>query len=97
MNTIQKIELPEKVIICEVAPRDGFQAEHEWIPTEEKISIIRQLAKTGIQSMEITSFCTSESDSSVKGCRAGCRKCSRFNKYQISRVSAECKRCTESH
>ncbi|MFA1507922.1 hydroxymethylglutaryl-CoA lyase [Priestia aryabhattai] len=56
MNTIQKIELPEKVIICEVAPRDGFQAEHEWIPTEEKISIIRQLAKTGIQSMEITSF-----------------------------------------
>ena len=34
MNAIQKIELPEKVIICEVAPRDGFQAEHEWIPTE---------------------------------------------------------------
>lgn len=42
--------------ICEVAPRDGFQAEHEWIPTETKLEIIRMLATTGIKSMEITSF-----------------------------------------
>lgn len=48
--------LPSKVTICEVAPRDGFQAEKKWIPTEEKIRIIRALADTGIQSMEITSF-----------------------------------------
>jgi hydroxymethylglutaryl-CoA lyase len=50
------IKLPSKVIICEVAPRDGFQAEREWIPTENKMSIIKKLATTGIQSMEITSF-----------------------------------------
>jgi hydroxymethylglutaryl-CoA lyase len=48
--------LPEKVTICEVAPRDGFQAEEEWIPTEEKIRIVRRLAETGVSSMEITSF-----------------------------------------
>ncbi|WP_088104447.1 hydroxymethylglutaryl-CoA lyase [Halalkalibacter urbisdiaboli] len=48
--------LPSQVKICEVAPRDGFQAEAEWIPTEQKVHIIRQLATTGIQSLEITSF-----------------------------------------
>lgn len=48
--------LPSKVIICEVAPRDGFQAEPEWIPTEQKLRIIKELAKTGVKSMEITSF-----------------------------------------
>jgi hydroxymethylglutaryl-CoA lyase len=50
------MKLPSKVTVCEVAPRDGFQAEHEWIPTQTKIEIVRLLATTGIKSMEITSF-----------------------------------------
>jgi hydroxymethylglutaryl-CoA lyase len=50
------MNLPTKVVICEVAPRDGFQAEKVWIPTEVKMAIIKNLAHTGIQSMEITSF-----------------------------------------
>ncbi|MFS0575190.1 hydroxymethylglutaryl-CoA lyase [Sporosarcina sp. 179-K 3D1 HS] len=49
-------KLPSDVTICEVAPRDGFQAERNWIPTEEKIRIVRALANTGVRSMEITSF-----------------------------------------
>lgn len=56
MSGLKEMVLPPKVTICEVAPRDGFQAEMEWIPTEQKIRMIRELAKTGIQSMEITSF-----------------------------------------
>lgn len=56
MDNSKKMILPSKVTICEVAPRDGFQAESKWIPTEEKVRIVRQLANTGIQSMEITSF-----------------------------------------
>ncbi|UOR10217.1 hydroxymethylglutaryl-CoA lyase [Halobacillus amylolyticus] len=52
----RNLELPSKAIICEVAPRDGFQAEAKWIPTENKVKIIRELAKTGLQSMEVTSF-----------------------------------------
>ncbi|MFM1654904.1 hydroxymethylglutaryl-CoA lyase [Brevibacillus sp. B_LB10_24] len=56
MNQAQVLTLPAKAIICEVAPRDGFQAEPEWIPTEQKVRIVRELAKTGIQMMEITSF-----------------------------------------
>lgn len=50
------MRLPEKVTICEVAPRDGFQAIKHWIATENKIETIRLLANTGIQSVEITSF-----------------------------------------
>lgn len=53
MNDLQ---IPSTAVICEVAPRDGFQAEHDWIPTDTKIEIIRKLARTGVQSMEITSF-----------------------------------------
>lgn len=47
---------PDSIELCEVAPRDGFQAEEEWIPTEKKIEIIRKLAETGVSSMEVTSF-----------------------------------------
>jgi hydroxymethylglutaryl-CoA lyase len=53
---LSKFDLPKVVEICEVAPRDGFQAEHNWIATETKLDIIHQLANTGIKSMEITSF-----------------------------------------
>ena len=32
-------ELPERVEINELGPRDGFQAESEFIPTERKVEI----------------------------------------------------------
>jgi len=49
-------KLPENVTVWEVAPRDGFQAEKNWITTENKIAIVRKLAETGIRFIEITSF-----------------------------------------
>ncbi|WP_026683855.1 hydroxymethylglutaryl-CoA lyase [Heyndrickxia coagulans] len=56
MRFLTDLKLPSKVIVCEVAPRDGFQAEKQWIPTEHKVAIIKKLAATGIQIIEITSF-----------------------------------------
>lgn len=56
MTYLSELKLPSKITICEVAPRDGFQAETTWIPTEKKIEIVKKLATTGIQSIEITSF-----------------------------------------
>ncbi|MCM3708449.1 MULTISPECIES: hydroxymethylglutaryl-CoA lyase [Cytobacillus] len=53
---MDQLFIPKKVSICEVAPRDGFQAEHTWIPTDKKLEIIRLLARTGVQSIELTSF-----------------------------------------
>lgn len=57
MNNLTVFALPSRAYICEVAPRDGFQAiNDQWIPTEEKVSIIRSLAETGVTTIEITSF-----------------------------------------
>lgn len=42
--------------INEVAPRDGFQSEERFIPTEQKIALIDALTTTGIARIEATSF-----------------------------------------
>jgi hydroxymethylglutaryl-CoA lyase len=48
--------LPERVTICEVGTRDGFQIEPEFIPTEQKIEVVDRLAATGVPCIEVTSF-----------------------------------------
>ncbi|MCH8887686.1 MAG: hydroxymethylglutaryl-CoA lyase [SAR324 cluster bacterium] len=48
--------LPKKVYIREVGPRDGLQIEPEFVPTEVKAEFIRKLAATGVPHIEITSF-----------------------------------------
>ncbi|NEU32062.1 hydroxymethylglutaryl-CoA lyase [bacterium LRH843] len=50
------MNLPAKVEIIEVGPRDGIQNEATFIPTEHKIHLINSLNKTGINRMEATSF-----------------------------------------
>jgi hydroxymethylglutaryl-CoA lyase len=47
---------PRRVHIREVGPRDGFQNEPEVIPTEAKVRLIDQLARTGLKRLEVTSF-----------------------------------------
>jgi hydroxymethylglutaryl-CoA lyase len=47
---------PDHVRIVEVGPRDGFQAEREWIPTEVKIEIVNGLIDAGLRHFEVTSF-----------------------------------------
>ena len=49
-------ELPERVRIREVGPRDGFQNEPEVIPTEQKVRLIGMLARSGLRRLEVTSF-----------------------------------------
>jgi hydroxymethylglutaryl-CoA lyase len=49
-------ELPERVRIREVGPRDGFQNEPEVIPTEAKVRLIDMLSATGVERLEVTSF-----------------------------------------
>jgi hydroxymethylglutaryl-CoA lyase len=47
---------PDSVELIEVGPRDGFQAESTFIPTETKIKIIDRLAQTGLSHLQVTSF-----------------------------------------
>jgi hydroxymethylglutaryl-CoA lyase len=49
-------DLPGRVRINEVGPRDGFQLESTLIPTERKIEIIDALSRTGVDGVQVTSF-----------------------------------------
>ncbi|MCB4360113.1 hydroxymethylglutaryl-CoA lyase [Quatrionicoccus australiensis] len=50
------MNLPSKVKIVEVGPRDGLQNEKQVVPTEIKIELIERLAAAGLPVIEATSF-----------------------------------------
>jgi hydroxymethylglutaryl-CoA lyase len=50
------MRLPERVTICEVGTRDGFQIEPDFIPTEQKIEVVNLLSAAGLARIEVTSF-----------------------------------------
>ena len=50
------MNLPEQIQIREVGPRDGLQAEPEFMATENKIELINRLFQAGFKMMEATSF-----------------------------------------
>lgn len=47
---------PKVVEIIEVGPRDGLQNEKKFVPTEQKIELIRQLHEAGFHRIESASF-----------------------------------------
>ncbi len=49
-------ELPARVEVNEVGPRDGFQLERTLIPTPKKVEIIDALSRTGVPGIQATSF-----------------------------------------
>jgi hydroxymethylglutaryl-CoA lyase len=50
------MKLPAKVQIREVGPRDGLQAEKNFVPTEAKIELINRIFNCQIKLIEATSF-----------------------------------------
>ncbi|KAL1464569.1 hypothetical protein WDU94_004201 [Cyamophila willieti] len=52
----RQLRYPSHVRIVEVGPRDGLQNESRILPTHIKIELINQLSKTGLQTIEATSF-----------------------------------------
>ena len=49
-------DLPKRVTLIEVGPRDGFQFEKKQIPTDFKIDIIYGLLDAGLRNIQVTSF-----------------------------------------
>ena len=47
---------PEKVIFCEVGPRDGLQNEPSVLPVEKKLALIEGAADAGVRIIEMGSF-----------------------------------------
>lgn len=50
------MEFGDRIKVVEVGPRDGLQNLKNWIPTEVKIKLIKDLVAAGINEMEMTSF-----------------------------------------
>jgi len=50
------LNLPDKITLIEVGPRDGFQFEKKIIPTKLKVEIISGLVDAGIKDIQVTSF-----------------------------------------
>ncbi|MGP3772310.1 hydroxymethylglutaryl-CoA lyase [Streptomyces sp. SDT5-1] len=54
--TVPAPGLPARVRIHEVGPRDGLQNEKRTVPTEVKAEFIHRLARSGLTTVEATSF-----------------------------------------
>jgi len=54
--TEMTVNLPQKVTLTEVGPRDGFQFEKQFIPTELKSEIICSLVDAGLKHIQVASF-----------------------------------------
>jgi hydroxymethylglutaryl-CoA lyase len=50
------MRLPDRVTMCEVGTRDGFQIEPEFIPTDTKVEVVNLLSEAGVPRIEVTSF-----------------------------------------
>ncbi len=49
-------QVPKRVTVYEVGPRDGLQNESRMVATADKIAFINALAASGLPAIEITSF-----------------------------------------
>ena len=84
------MNLPEKVTIIEVGPRDGLQNEQHLVDTEVKKAFIEKLAAAGVKEMEITSFVSPEMGSADAGMQL--KSCDHVPRNSEHRTHAESKR-----
>ena len=50
------MQVPERVTITEVGPRDGLQNEDLFVDTAQKVELIERLAAAGLRRIEAASF-----------------------------------------
>jgi hydroxymethylglutaryl-CoA lyase len=50
------MQLPDRVTLCEVGTRDGFQIEPDFISTDQKVEVVNLLSDAGVPRIEVTSF-----------------------------------------
>ncbi len=50
------MKMPKKMLLVDVAPRDGLQSLPKWIPTDEKVWLCDRLTDLGVPVVEVASF-----------------------------------------
>jgi hydroxymethylglutaryl-CoA lyase len=66
--------LPSRVALCDVGPRDGFQFEEQFIPTDVKVEVIAALADAGVPRIQVTSFVHPEWVPQMRDAEAVCER-----------------------
>ena len=49
-------DLPDRVTVYEVGPRDGLQNEQRTVPVDVKVELVERLVAAGLPVVEVTSF-----------------------------------------
>lgn len=75
---------PTSIIIEEQGPRDGFQVESQWIPTELKVAMIEALVEAGLRQIQVTSFVHPKSVPQMADAEAVCQQLRRREGVQYS-------------
>ncbi len=68
------MSFPSRVEICDVGPRDGFQFEEQFIPTDRKVETITALADAGVPRIQVTSFVHPEWVPQMKDAETVCER-----------------------
>ena len=50
------LHIPERMLLVDVAPRDGLQSLPKWIPTDDKVWLCDRLTDLGVPVVEVASF-----------------------------------------
>jgi len=66
--------LPTTVELCDVGPRDGFQFEDQFIPTDLKVETITALADAGMPRIQVASFVHPKWVPQMKDAEAVCER-----------------------
>ena len=56
MTSVFLAQVPRRVRVVEVGPRDGLQNEAAVVPTEDKVRFVEMLADAGFADIEVSSF-----------------------------------------
>src|SRR3954462_12400626 len=56
LRTRPSMNLPSRVKLVDVGPRDGLQNENQPVPAEIKIGLVHRLQDAGLREIEVTSF-----------------------------------------
>lgn len=54
--TVRPLQMPQRVRVVEVGPRDGLQNESVPVSADEKVRFVERLAAAGLRDIEVSSF-----------------------------------------
>jgi hydroxymethylglutaryl-CoA lyase len=71
------LNLPQRITISEVGPRDGLQSLDKWIDTDTKVAMVDRLSRAGFPVIEVTGFARSTVIPNLKDAEEVCGRIQR--------------------